>query len=234
MHGQSHGDPGLCKSLWDPHRPWYSGAAGALLRCEVLGSQGDGAEGCWVACPALHPLTFSSPSSCGLTSAAEAACRGPPPQGGLGPSLAQPFGKIHNKPVQKPPRSTCPPHPHRQELPPAPEHPELPGETPGPGARARLPDASRKLHVYLLELFGVGGGGVSWGGGFNPLVLFCTDVQNSLSRPWLSKSSRVSFASCCFSSLNPVPGSVQTSPPFKGACHSAEGPGGAARPGASF
>lgn len=123
-------------------------------------------------------------------------------------------------------------HIPRQEPPPAPEHPELPGETPGPGARARPPDASRKPHVYLLELFGVGGG-VSRGGGFNPLVLFCTDFQNSLSRPWLSKSSRVSFASCCFCSLNPVPGSVQTSP-GKGACCGAEGPGGAAGPGASF
>uniref|UniRef100_A0A8B9MSE6 I/LWEQ domain-containing protein n=1 Tax=Accipiter nisus TaxID=211598 RepID=A0A8B9MSE6_9AVES len=59
---------------------------------------------------------------------------------------------------------TRPPRPLCQEPPPAPEHQEPPGETPGPGARARRPDASCKPHVYLLELLGVGGGGVSRGG----------------------------------------------------------------------
>lgn len=101
-HGQSHGDPDLC--LWDPHRPWAGclGVAGALLPCETLGSQRDGAEGCWGHRVAPHPLTLSPLSSCGLTPAAEAACRGHP-HGGLGPSSVQPFGKIHNKLVQKPP-----------------------------------------------------------------------------------------------------------------------------------
>lgn len=106
----------------------------------------------------------------------------------------QPFGKIHNKLVQKPPRSTCPLHP--------PARSRLQRQSTGScRGRSEGSPACHQLQTARVFIRAAWGRGVA-GGALTLLFCFCTDFRNSLSRLGLSESARVSFASRCFSSLN--------------------------------
>lgn len=120
--------PGLCSQL--ARMPLGCCCPGATAY-ETLGSQEEHI--------ALHPITVSPLSSHRLDAAAEAASSRHP-FGQLGPSLVQPFQKIHNKLVQNPPRSTRPLRSPRAACSAGgPRAASLPRETLGPGARAPQP-----------------------------------------------------------------------------------------------
>lgn len=90
--GQSHRAPDLCRSLWDPHRPWAvcSGATGALPPCKALGSQRDGAEGAPCCSTPPYPLSLLQLQ---INTRGGGSPRGTPPTAGCDPAQCGLLGR---------------------------------------------------------------------------------------------------------------------------------------------